>query len=230
MGYDVTYHPFAADDITHLYFDSLSDRQAAERLAARFGLEPEEAQALSQVLEVAGEVPKGTPFNKGHGYCMALLAGFLRKYWYLRGGAFSFVLDDHPEYQRYVQDWKEVLPATCVDADFVGEITQNHCSGVFLGPSQLQQLKADFAVDPDLRAAMEETFGETLPVFWQAVAFAITNGLGLIEATDLYCPHPFQPEVARTLLPMRNCELAGVKLYMRTAAEQLKQIEAMKDS
>lgn len=74
---------------------------------------------------------------------------------------------------------------------------------------------------------MDEAFGVTLPVFWQAVDFAVANGLGLIEAADLYCPHPFQPEVTRTLLPVRNCELDGVQLYMRTAAEQMIQYQAM---
>ncbi|MBT2748386.1 MULTISPECIES: hypothetical protein [unclassified Lysobacter] len=230
MGFDITYHLIGVDEVQGLYFDSLGDPLAPRRLERLFGLEPDEVAALTQALAVAATLPQGTPFNKGDGYCMAMLAGFLRKFWYLRGGAFSFVLEDHPEYERYVVNWLEVLPAKLVSADFIGVITQNYCSGVLFGPAQLQQLRHDLAVDDGLRGAMEETFGETLPVFLQAVDYALDQGLGLMEASDLYCPHPFQPAATRTLLPARNCMLDGVKLYMRTAAEQLEEIEALKSS
>lgn len=225
MGYDVTYHPVKPEEVRGLYFDHLGDREAHERLGVQFGLDPSDVDRLGAMWDIACDVPDETPFNKGHGFLLALVAGFLRRYWYLRGGAFSFLLEDHPEFRRYVTDWRAVVPTQYLSADFVGEINQNHCSGLYLGPDQLGELKASYQTDQEVRAAMGEVFGETLPIFWMAADYAVEHGYGLIEATDLYCPHPFQPEATKTMIPPDKCVPDGVVLYMKTAARQIREHE-----
>lgn len=225
MSCDVTYHPFNSSEMRSLYFANLDDPWAYLRLGRQFNLEPPVIDALGRALTRAGQLPADVPFHEGHGHCLAILAGFVRKYWYLHGRAFSHVLSAHPEFRRYVTHWRSLLPPAHAESVHSDGILHNGRCGVFMGEDQLRQLSADYITRTETRAVLNETFQHNLPVFWQAVDFAIENGFGLIEAAGLVCPHPFDPDDTKSMLPLGHCELDGVRLYINAATGQRRQGE-----
>ena len=113
MGWDVTYHPVAADEIQSIYFEGLADREHYHSLVVRFGVNDFYAEQLRSRLEEARNIGSDVPFNKGHAFYAAIISGFLRKYHYIRGGAFSLLASDavmaRYDYAHRVQCWIVLL-------------------------------------------------------------------------------------------------------------------------
>jgi hypothetical protein len=222
MGWDITYHPFAQRDVVDVYFKGIEDPNHWKAVSDRFGLDPANAEELRECLSQAASIPREMPFNKGHAYMMAMVAGYLRKYWYVRGGVFSFLIGRSPTFVRYTQDWTTLVPSAYVADEFRTGINQNFCGGVFLSPEGLQRLKDDYRSDATVASALDEQFSHgRLPIFWKAVDFALEHNLGLIEAAEVVAPNPFDLNTTKCASNLMNCDIEGALLYAKTAHEQL---------
>ncbi len=221
MGWDVSYHPLAPSEVQTIYFRGLADPQFYLTLGERFHLEPTFVEHLRIRFDEARNLDRTIAFNKGHVFYMAIVAGYLRRFWYLRGAAFSALADDL-RFQPYISDWKNLVPHALRKLNFQNRLTENYCGGVFLSTTALRQLRADAQHDPEVRGKLESTFSHgRLAVFWQAVDFAIANKLGLLEASEVIEPNPFDLNSSTSLSNLLNCDPAGALLYASAAREQL---------
>lgn len=221
MGWDITYHPVGADEIQSIYFKGLSDHDHYKSLVTRFGVDEFYAEQLRSRFEEARTIEGDVPFQKGHAFYVAIISGFLRKHHYLRGSAFSFLADDDVM-ARYVGDWKALVPEAYRDGHFDNCLTENYCGGVFLPHESLRALRKDYDFDAQVRAKMDEAFSHgRLAVFWKAVDDAIENGLGLVEASEIVEPNPFNLNSSRSLTNLLNCCPDGPLLYEEAAMQQM---------
>ena len=136
MGYDVSYHPINENEIKQWYFDALKsaregDWSVAKMLAKEHGMEDFYAQKYIDTLKIALETKDDESFSVSHGYILATVQGFFRKYFYTRGTAFSFLADEHGEFKRYLSDISDVIPPE-IKAKFTGEFDGNYSSGAFI--------------------------------------------------------------------------------------------------
>lgn len=230
MSLDVTYHPFAAAEVRDVYFDGLADAHALlPRLAERFGLAAEQLQGLQTCFDEARTFPADALFNRTHGMMMAIVAGYLRPYWYLRGGAFSFLLEDAPVFADYITDWRSLTPDWVRHADSPG-LAGHHSCGVFIDRDGLRRLRADHAAGGTVAHHLDTVFSDgRLDVFWKAADYAIAEGLGLIEAVDVLIPNPFDVKDVRCGSWLANCNGEGAMLYAAAARERLRQMQTMLD-
>ena len=223
MGWDITYHPFSPSDVADVYFKGIKNQNHWKEIAKNFSLNQENAAELRECLSQAAMLRAHIPFNKGHAYFMAMVAGYLRKYWYLRGSAFSFLIEDSPIFLRYTKSWKTLIPQSYLSDSFQEGITQNFCGGVFLSPEGLHLLRNDYRNDPMIASALDAKFSHgRLPVFWKAVDFALDNQLGLIEASEVVAPNPIDLSTTKCASNLMNCDIEGALLYVEAAAEQLR--------
>lgn len=228
MGWDITYHPFGADEIQSIYFNGLSEPDHYKSVVTRFGVDDFYAEQLRIRFEEARNIEDDVSFQKGHAFYIAIISGFLRKHHYIRGGAFSFLADDEVM-ARYVGDWKALVPEAYHNGQFDNRLTENYCGGVYLPNEALKELREDYQSDSYVRTKMDETFSHgRLEIFWKAVDIAINEGLGLIEASESVEPRPFNLNSSRSLSNLFNCHPDGALLYEEAAAEQL--AEAMKEN
>lgn len=221
MGWDISYHPLAEEEIQSIYVDALRDGNHGRRLQRRFGLDRRQLDRLEECLQSARAVDGSASFQEGHAFHLAIISGCLRRYHYIRGGALSFMADDGPM-RRYISDWSSLLPARLHASGIHGRLTGNRCGGVYLSVTSLRALRQDYYRDAHVRGCMDEVFSQgRLAVFWQALDDAVGQGLGLIEASEVVQPNPFNLTASRSLAVLENCERAGQLLYAQAAARQL---------
>jgi hypothetical protein len=221
MGWDITYHPVGADEIRSVYFKGLANQEHRQTLVTQFAVDDFYAEQLRIRFEEASRIGDEVPFNKGHAFYAAIIFGFLRKYHYIRGGAFSFLAGDRVM-ARYVGDWASLVPESHRGRKFENCLTENYCGGIYLSNDALKALRKDYESDPVVRSKMDEKFSHgRLEVFWQAVDDAIANGLGLIEASEVVEPNPLDLNASSSLSNLFNCHPDGALLYREAALEQV---------
>lgn len=221
MGWDITYHPVGADEIQSIYFKGLTDHDHYKSLVTRFGVDDFYAEQLRSRFEEARNIDGDVSFQKGHAFYVAIISGFLRKHHYIRGGAFSFLAGDDVM-ARYVGDWKTLVPEAYRDRHFDNCLTENYCGGVYLPNEGLKKLREDYRSDSYVRSKMDETFSHgRLEIFWKAADIAIEDDLGLVEASEVVEPSPFNLNSSRSLSNLFNCHPDGALLYAEAASEQL---------
>lgn len=222
MGWDVTYHPFGATEVAALYFDLVRDPDLVPDVCRRFELSEFYAGRLVEVLKSAKAIGPEVPFSKGHAFHLAVVSGFLRRYWYVRGAAFSFLVEANQAFCGYTTPWEQLAPEAFRTARFDNRITENYCGGVFLGPEGLEKLRSDYRTVPSVRTALEQLFShKRLEVFWKAVDSALNQSLGLVEATEVIEPNPFDLNKSTCLSNLFHCDPAGALLYRDAAIEQV---------
>jgi hypothetical protein len=223
MGWDITYHPIADSEIRGLYFRALEDATLVEPLQQQFRIEPFYMEQLQERIDEARSISADVPFEKGHALYLAIVAGHLRRYHYLRGSALSFFIDD-PVVARYFADWRQLVPPQWADAAAGNHLRENYGGGVFITHDRLKQMRADYAADNDLRARLHELFSDgRLAVFWSVVDDAIGKGCGLLEASEVVEPNPMDLNASTSMSNLLNCAPDGALLYAEAVAAQLAQ-------
>ena len=81
-------------------------------LAAQYGMEDFYAEKYLNTLRVGVETEADELFDKSHGFYIAVIQGFFRDYYYTRGSAFSFLVEQKPEYARYFTSWEQITPVS----------------------------------------------------------------------------------------------------------------------
>lgn len=105
-------------------------------------------------LRVGAETESNELFDKSHGFYIAVIQGFFRDYYYTRGSAFSFLVEQKPEYARYFTSWEQITPVSFPNP-MQNRIIENYCSGVYLSPDQVIQLLKDMEQDPKVLEDLE---------------------------------------------------------------------------
>ena len=229
MGYDVSFHPISPREIDEWYFAPLEwvksgQEQKVIQFAEERGVQPFYAQKYLDTLRVGSETEYSEPFDKSHGYYIAVVQGFFRGYYYTRGSAISFLVEEKPEYERYLTGWEELLQEP-LQNKAENRIIENYCSGVYLSPEQVERLLCDLERDARVHTDFEAVFSHgRLAVLKKALSAAREIGSGLLEATEVIEPDPLRPNDSSCYSNLFNCDRDGVYLYIDAVVEQLRQI------
>ena len=236
MGYDVSFHPISPDEIQEWYFTPLTWIQQGQEekvlaLAAQYGIEDFYAEKYLDTLRVGAETESDELFDKSHGFYIAVIQGFFREYYYTRGSAFSFLLEEKPDYARYFTPWAQVVP-TAFPNPAENRIVENYCSGVYLSPNQVMQLLKDIEQDPKVCEDLERIWSNgQIAVLKKSLSAAAELGVGLLEATEVVEPNPISPNESTSYSNLYHCDRDGVYLYMDLTMQQLAQaMEKEKDN
>ena len=226
MGYDVSFHPISPEEMREWYFTPLSWVQQGQEekvlaLAAQHGMEDFYAEKYLDTLRVGAGTESDELFDKSHGFYIAVIQGFFRDYYYTRGSAFSFLVEEKPEYARYFTPWAQVTP-TAFPNPAENQIIENYCSGVYLSPKQVTQLLRDLEQDPKVLEDLEGLWSNgQLAVLKKALTAAAELGAGLLEATEVVEPNPIHPNGSTSYSNLYHCDRDGVYLYIDTVSGQL---------
>ena len=226
MGYDVSFHPISPDEIQEWYFTPLTWIQQGQEekvlaLAAQNGIEDFYAEKYLDTLRVGAETESNELFDKSHGFYIAVIQGFFREYYYTRGSAFSFLLEEKPDYARYFTPWAQVVP-TAFPNPAENRIIENYCSGVYLAPEQVLQLLRDLEQENVVQKDLEEHWSNgQFAVLKKALTAAAELGVGLLEATEVVEPNPISPNESTSYSNLYHCNRDGVYLYIDTVSAQL---------
>ena len=226
MGYDVSYHPISEDEIHEWYFDRLADiktgnSETAVALAQRHGIKELYIGKYLNVLQSAAEFETNVSFETSHGFYLAVVQGFFRKYFYIRGGAFTFLVEADESFWRYTKPWQEILRLSIANP-INNMIMENWNSGVYLPYDGLCRLLDDYANMPEIRGKLDELFSDKrIDVFLKAVRFAVEHKLGILEATEVIQPQPFNLNETPCLSNLFNCDTDGPLLFREAALEQV---------
>ena len=190
-------------------------------LAAQYGMEDFYAEKYLNTLRVGVETEADELFDKSHGFYIAVIQGFFRDYYYTRGSAFSFLVEEKPEYARYFTPWAQVTP-TAFPNPAENQIIENYCSGVYLFPEQVTQLLRDLELEPKVREDLEGLWNDgQLAVLKKALDAAAELGAGLLEATEVVEPNPIHPNESTSYSNLYHCDRDGVYLYIDSVSGQL---------
>ena len=226
MGYDVSFHPISPDEIQEWYFTPLTWIQQGQEakvlaLAAQYGIEDFYAEKYLDTLRVGAETESNEMFDKSHGFYIAVIQGFFREYYYTQGSAFSFLLEEKPDYARYFTPWAQVVP-TAFPNPAENRIVENYCSGVYLSPDQVMQLLKDMEQDPKVCEDLERIWSNgQIAVLKKSLSAAAELGVGLLEATEVVEPNPISPNESTSYSNLYHCDRDGVYLYIDTVSAQL---------
>lgn len=236
MGYDVSFHPISPEEMQEWYFTPLTWIQQGQEekvlaLAAQYGIEDFYAEKYLDTLRVGAETESNELFDKSHGFYIAVIQGFFRDYYYTRGSAFSFLLEEKPDYARYFTPWAQVVP-TAFPNPAENRIVENYCSGVYLSPDQVMQLLKDMEQDPKVCEDLERIWSNgQIAVLKKSLSAAAELGVGLLEATEVVEPNPISPNESTSYSNLYHCDRDGVYLYMDLTMQQLAQaMEKEKDN
>ena len=228
MGYDVSFHPISPKEMQEWYFAPLAwvqqgQEEKVRAFAAQQGMEDFYAEKYLNTLRVGAGTGGGELFDNSHGFYIAVIQGFFRDYFYTRGSAFSFLVDEKPEYARYFTPWEQVVPAAFSNPT-ENRIIENYCSGVYLSPDQAAQLLRDLEQNKKVLEDLEELWCDgQLAVLKKALTAAVELGVGLLEATEVVEPNPIAPNESTSYSNLYHCDRDGVYLYIDMAIRQIAQ-------
>lgn len=179
------------------------------------------AEKYLNTLRVGAETEADELFDKSHGFYIAVIQGFFRDYYYTRGSAFSFLVEQKPEYARYFTSWEQITPVSFPNP-MQNRIIENYCSGVYLSPDQVIQLLKDMEQDPKVLDDLEGLWSNgQIAVLKKALSAAAKSGVGLLEATEVVEPNPISPNESTSYSNLYHCDRDGVYLYIDAVSGQL---------
>jgi hypothetical protein len=227
MGFDVSYHPVSEAEMMEWYFGALEDDARIDSLAEKYGINDFYRGKYRDTINVGLQMKAGEYFDKTHSYFVAVVQGFSRTYFYVRGGAFTFAVEANPSHGRYTKSWTDILGRE-IEQPVANQIIENYCGGVYIPADRVPRLLEDIETDPDIRAELEgQVFGEgTMTVFMKALRHAQEHGLGLLEATEVVEPNPTDLNASTSCSNLFNCDRDGPLLYAETARKQIAQAMA----
>jgi len=230
MGFDVSYHPINELEMEQWYFDRFEDVAdenygAAQRIAEDAGLDDFYKGKYIDTLRIGVDTEPDDSFDKSHAYYVAVIQGFFRSYFYIRGGAFSFLLNEKPKYAVYTKPWQQILKHN-YENPIHNRITENYSAGVYLPFEQVERLYNDYHNDAQVKEDVEKFFSHgRLTIFLQAIDYCRAHKLGMLEATEVIEPNPTDLNASACYSNLYNCDVAGPMLYRETAMAQIANIE-----
>lgn len=224
MGYDISYHPISEKKIINWYFESIAHPEQIEALATDHNLDEFYKTKFQDTINAGRQTDQNDYFDKTHGFFIAVVQGFFERYFYTRGAALSF--SKNSALEAYYKKWEDFVPSEFLTKRIHNRLLENYCSGVFIPSAQVVQLLADYQHDGEIKAELDSLFSEgRIAVFLKALQFAQDRGLGLLEATEVVEPQPFDLNESKSYSNLFNCDQEGPLLYQQAAYEQIKDIE-----
>ena len=220
MGYDITFHPISEEQMDAWYFslmDSLAkgDTSRLEAVAEEAGMDPFYINKYRDLMKYAAGTPPSERFETTHGFYMAVVQGFFRKHYYVRGTAISFMAEEYPLMARYITPWKDILPEGILPPAQQG-IVENYSAGVYLSAEQVKELLSDYERNKEVREAVDDYFME--------------NGAGLLEATDVVEVEPLDLKKTTSYSDLNQCDQEGAFIYQKVARAQISEFMKSKKS
>jgi len=236
MGYDISYHPITEQEINNWYFDIMPEFKSfnldmIEEMSEEF---PKKDFAFLKekyldVLNTGMNTEPTADFELTHGHFVAVIQGIFRKYFYTRGSAFSFLIDEKSYFKNYTKKWETILkfnPTQKIHNHLWG----NYSSGVFIPYQSVLKLLDDYRNDTKIKQDLDTFYSyKRINIFLKALEFSKENKLGLLEAAEVVEPNPLDLNNSDCYSYILNCDLDGPFLYRDTALEQLKEIEKNKN-
>ena len=197
MGFDVSYHPISENEMREWYFNRLeevrlNDMEYIRSLTQQFNMDEQCVKKYIHTLKTGADADSDltVSFDKTHGFFVAVVQGFFRTYFYLRGSMLTSVIEKNPEFEQYSKPWKDILQ-TDISRPVANKITENYCSGVFLPHEQVERLYNDYTTIPLTKNMLDEEFcNGQIEVLLKAIRFCVDNRVGLLEATEVIEPNP----------------------------------------
>ena len=164
MGFDITYHAIRRDEMERCFFAPMKalkegDSSVAERFAAAYQAEHESfyGEKYLDIMKTVAAWDIRRASEKGILYGMAVVSGFFTEYQYVRGSAYSFLIEEHPEMKRYCSPWKSFVPEWIPEPDH-DILSENYAAGIYMAPEQVKSLLRDYEGDAGVRNCLETFF------------------------------------------------------------------------
>jgi hypothetical protein len=218
MGYDITFHPIKLNEMYKYYYNLISAPETIDEVL-------KDVSFASKIRDIYGygvnTDAKTHKFNKTHGFFVATIAGYLHEYWYVRGASISFLADKEKNFLKYFSDYESILPSYVKTMECTSLITENYMCGGFIEMDKLPELKNDLN-SFKFKAVVEEVFSHgRLKIINLAIDYALKNKTGILEATDLVVPNPFDIDKVECITNLSNCHVDGALLYQKAVSEQI---------
>lgn len=231
MGFDISYHPIRQDQMNLWFFQPLKALQNGDDSVIQdiIQKQPETffAEKYSYVLQsIVNQLD--LPAEKGLLYGMAVISGLFTRYQYIRGTAYSFLLEKHPEMEKYCSPWSSFLP-DWVKAPVHSRIEENYSSGIYMNPDQVKALLSDYENDETIHEILKDFFATNLEVFLLALQEASDTNSGLMEATEIIEVDPFDINKSTCYSDIRFCDPKGTYVYHDVAIAQFKELTGMEE-
>jgi len=224
MGFDISYHPISEEQINTWYFEVITNPEKIEALASDHRIDDFYKTKYQDTINAGRETDQNDYFDKTHGFFIAVVQGFFETYFYIRGGALSF--SENNQLDSYYKKWEEFIPLESLTKKVENRLVENYCSGVYISADQVVRLLEDYHNKVEIKSELDQLFSEgRITVFLKALNFAKEHGLGLLEATEVVEPQPFDLNESKSYSNLFNCDKEGPLLYQAAAFEQIKDIE-----
>jgi hypothetical protein len=225
MGYDVTYHPITEREIEEWYFDVLVNNVKIDTLAEEYGIDDFYKNKYKDTIKAGLQVDSRKTFDETHGFYIATIQGFFRKFFYTRGSAFSFLIDENNYFEKYTKKWQDIVKQKIVNP-INNKITQNYCSGVYIPFESVVELLEDYDKKDEIKNRLDKFYSHNrINVFIKALNYSQNNNFGLLEATETIEPNPNDLNKSTGLTNFWNCDHDGPILYQEAVADQLDEIK-----
>ncbi len=225
MGYDITYHPIHKKDIEDLYINALENKEVIKTVCNTHNIESSCTDKYKHIIETALNVVSSDYFDATHGYYIANIHGLLHQYYYIRGGAFSFLFDYYPKYKAYTMPWKSLLPDFDFKQRIANKINTNFSSGVYISVEGVKKLLDDYNTNPVVKTELDCHFSDgRITVFLKALEAAKSQNRGLLEATEVIEPNPLDLTKSTCYSDIRNVFPEGIELYQATSKHQVSEV------
>jgi hypothetical protein len=225
MGYDVTYHPISETEIKEWYFDVLEDTKKADTLSKKYNIDEFYINKYKDAIKAGLQVDIKESFDKTHGFYIAAVQGFFRKFFYTRGSSFSFLIDEKNYFEKYTKKWQDIIKQKIIN-QVNNKITQNYCSGVYIPFEKTVELLDDYNKNNKVKNDLDKYYSANrINVFIKALEYAKDNGLGLLEATEAVEPNPNDLNKSTGYTNFWNCDHDGPILYQEAVFDQIENIK-----
>ena len=225
MGFDISYHPISEQEIQSWYFDVLEDESSIKKLAQEHDVDEFYVEKYINTIEVAKATAPTDYFDKTHGYYIAVIQGFFRTYFYTRGTAFSFFIQDKPQFKAYTTPWEDILNVK-VPNPIANTLVENYSSGIYINANQVVALLSDYQTKEEVKRELDDFYSHNrINVFLKALTYAKEHNLGLLEATEVVEPNPMNLNESTCYSNLFHCDTEGALLYEEAMFEQLRELE-----
>ena len=237
MGFDVTYHPINENEMREWYFDRLEEvRQnnltTVHQLAKQFEMEDFYVDKYIEVLTTGAALSTDPSvfFDTTHGFYVAVVQGFFRTHFYVRGSMLTDLFERNPDFFQYTKSWSSVLEKE-IECSVANKITENYSSGVFMPYEQVQKLYHDYLNIPSVKEKVDWIFSDgRIDILIKAMKFCLENELGLLEATEIVAPDPLDLNNSGSYSNLLNCDTEGAILFQEVALGQIIEATAQQNA
>lgn len=194
MSFDITFHPITKEELQSFFIEVLNRPEDAGAKASEITTDPEKEARIMGIYEECGDVladvrAKKEPFSTlvlGAG----AIAGFLHPYWYSRGSSISFLCLEDERFDPLLISLAALFPRAFngIKDESGGYIMDNFSGGGYVSNGNLPALKS-MLLDDRYEDAVTSIFAEdSFEALMEAIDYALDNGAGLLEVSDLVVP------------------------------------------